>query len=544
VNGVPWRATVTTPETRACASSRRSGCESALEWSTCASLGSPVSKTFASAARIASLSPCASPVIATCSNGSMNDERAPRLGADAVDRGAHDDLEQCLAVEVRGERLADARHRHLQAPALAAQVGEAVLELARHLVELVAELGELVAPDGGHLGGEVAAAQAARGVQEAAHLAAQRARHDQGERQREQEEAGQQGAGDEAAAADLVGQRGPRREDGDLHALAEEAAALERVRPVLGVADLHLARPGRDVGAPGAAQRAREDVAADAHEHDVEARELLDASRVRGRGDDRDLEAAEAAAVLVEQPDGPGERRGRVADVDDRAVGAPGDHDPLRVLLAQEVLGAGLQRLDVVAADRRGERDVGGDLAAGPLALLDDVVGDADDRVAGRAHARVVLALLRVGDEREQHAADRDHRHHHDDHEEQPQPVAEAHRLRERVAAPPADQATLRAGRGLHWRALGAIAQLGERLDRTQEVGGSSPPSSIRPRECIGLWAGTSSGRFEVRAAPRRGSPFVTFASSSVGPSRSRPGSEHFSPSWPALPRRPAPRSA
>src|SRR3954447_7778506 len=26
----------------------------------------------------------------------------------------------------------------------------------------------------------------------------------------------------------------------------------------------------------------------------------------------------------------------------------------------------------------------------------------------------------------------------------------------------------------------GAIAQLGERLDRTQEVGGSSPPSSIR----------------------------------------------------------------
>src|SRR5215204_5834925 len=27
---------------------------------------------------------------------------------------------------------------------------------------------------------------------------------------------------------------------------------------------------------------------------------------------------------------------------------------------------------------------------------------------------------------------------------------------------------------------LGAIAQLGERLDRTQEVGGSSPPSSIR----------------------------------------------------------------
>src|SRR4051794_20254891 len=33
-------------------------------------------------------------------------------------------------------------------------------------------------------------------------------------------------------------------------------------------------------------------------------------------------------------------------------------------------------------------------------------------------------------------------------------------------------------------RPLGAIAQLGERLDRTQEVGGSSPPSSI-PRKPV-----------------------------------------------------------
>ena len=32
---------------------------------------------------------------------------------------------------------------------------------------------------------------------------------------------------------------------------------------------------------------------------------------------------------------------------------------------------------------------------------------------------------------------------------------------------------------GARMTAFGAIAQLGERLDRTQEVGGSSPPSSI-----------------------------------------------------------------
>ena len=42
---------------------------------------------------------------------------------------------------------------------------------------------------------------------------------------------------------------------------------------------------------------------------------------------------------------------------------------------------------------------------------------------------------------------------------------------------------------------LGAIAQLGERLDRTQEVGGSSPPSSI---------AGIPHGRWISLSAVRR----------------------------------------
>jgi hypothetical protein len=37
-----------------------------------------------------------------------------------------------------------------------------------------------------------------------------------------------------------------------------------------------------------------------------------------------------------------------------------------------------------------------------------------------------------------------------------------------------------RAGRRLHFADRGAIAQLGERLDRTQEVAGSSPASSIK----------------------------------------------------------------
>ncbi len=35
------------------------------------------------------------------------------------------------------------------------------------------------------------------------------------------------------------------------------------------------------------------------------------------------------------------------------------------------------------------------------------------------------------------------------------------------------------------WPPPGAIAQLGERLDRTQEVGGSSPPSSILRKSVV-----------------------------------------------------------
>src|SRR3954467_15602998 len=56
---------------------------------------------------------------------------------------------------------------------------------------------------------------------------------------------------------------------------------------------------------------------------------------------------------------------------------------------------------------------------------------------------------------------------------------------------------------------LGAIAQLGERLDRTQEVGGSSPPSSIRPGSAssCGVRAreGTRACRIAIRSVVRGG---------------------------------------
>src|ERR1700685_1964686 len=43
-------------------------------------------------------------------------------------------------------------------------------------------------------------------------------------------------------------------------------------------------------------------------------------------------------------------------------------------------------------------------------------------------------------------------------------------------------------------RAHGAIAQLGERLDRTQEVGGSSPPSSTSVAREMALWIRAGGG--------------------------------------------------
>jgi hypothetical protein len=117
------------------------------------------------------------------------------VGGDAVDAGADGDLEQGVAVEVGGERLAQAAHRSLQAPALQAQLLEPCLELAGHQVELAAERSELVAPVDGHLRGEVAAAQPLRRVEEAGDLCLQGPGDEHGAGEGQHEEPGQHAAG-------------------------------------------------------------------------------------------------------------------------------------------------------------------------------------------------------------------------------------------------------------------------------------------------------------------------------------------------------------
>src|ERR671919_1223322 len=49
-------------------------------------------------------------------------------------------------------------------------------------------------------------------------------------------------------------------------------------------------------------------------------------------------------------------------------------------------------------------------------------------------------------------------------------------------------------GAPLPWSSHGAIAQLGERLDRTQEAAGSSQASSIaeKPCQCVGFLVGVA----------------------------------------------------
>ena len=135
---------------------------------------------------------------------SLADARAAALGVDGVDGRPDDDLQQAVAVEARGERLTDPAQRALIRAALLAKLLQAAFELARHLVELLAELRELIAAAGGDLRREVARAQAPRGGEEVLDLAVQRARDDDRRDERQQEEAEQHEARDEAALLDVV----------------------------------------------------------------------------------------------------------------------------------------------------------------------------------------------------------------------------------------------------------------------------------------------------------------------------------------------------
>src|SRR6185312_14112827 len=133
--------------------------------------------------------------------------------------------------------------------------------------------------------------------------------------------------------------------------------------------------------------------AALAHHEHLEPRLALHARGVLAGRDVRDLELAEALLARDEREAG-GQVRGRVADVDERAVAVAHDHDALDAAALLQIGDAGLQGLDVVAAQRGRERYVRRDRAGVAHGLAGRLVVDADRDVRLRLGARVGLARL------------------------------------------------------------------------------------------------------------------------------------------------------
>ena len=219
---------------------------------------------------------------------------AAALGADAVDRGLHDDAQQRVAVEALAERLADALDRLLQARALELELLQAGLELAGHAVELAPERGELVVALGGDLDGEVARAERAGGREQAVDLRLQRARG--GEREGEgADEEGEEDEGDAERAVSRSPRRARRRQQ---HARRSSCASSKP--GVSTLADLVapcplISRRRRSSGCPAvdaSVERAAEHLVALAHD-DVDVRRPPHQLAVLVRGDRRELDRAE-----------------------------------------------------------------------------------------------------------------------------------------------------------------------------------------------------------------------------------------------------------
>src|SRR5205085_2185075 len=227
----------------------------------------------------------------------------------------------------------------------------------------------------------------------------------------------------------------------------------------------------------------------------VEIREAADLVDERARRRDRYRERSELLPALA---------RGRRQRGGDRRAAAGGSHKP-RVLVVER--DRRYRRLDQVSElpprRRRSARP--------ECALESRLARDAAKLRSGlgavlpvqrKRHsqalrdARVGLPDLALRRDAEQHQRHRAHGYDDDDREEKKQAAAKAHSSMgraERLPAhplPKAPMGQLFESRGRLPAAtmdcprrdqapLGAIAQLGERLDRTQEVGGSSPPSSI-----------------------------------------------------------------
>ena len=140
----------------------------------------------------------------------------------ALDRLAHGEIHHALAVETGGERVPDPPDRLLQLGALALDLVDLGLQLTRHVVELVAELGELVAPTDRDRLGEVPAREAAGPGQQLRDLAGEGAADDRRrDHSRDQED----------TARSAGSERGPARSDRRCCSPGAAAAGRPAARP-------------------------------------------------------------------------------------------------------------------------------------------------------------------------------------------------------------------------------------------------------------------------------------------------------------------------
>ena len=221
----------------------------------------------------------------------------------------------------------------------------------------------------------------------------------------------------------------------------------------------------------------------------VASRQVTDVREVLRRGRRRDRERPEPPAGSVQvQP----VRR-------DHHAGARGAPLPLRAVegggtdpvLTDEALRRRLLLRAVAGGDRRGDlRVVGGLLRRVPgRRRLVAVHREPTVQPLGELGIRLPVRGVRrdLGHEHREH----DHRQHDDQQEEKRQATAKAHMCPGAIHGfPHLRSANLRVSlppvRTHHCVPPGAIAQLGERLVRNQEVGGSSPPSSTSRSPCCG----------------------------------------------------------
>ena len=327
------------------------------------------------------------------------DHRAGRAGR--LHGRLDDHPEELVDVVRRGERLAEARDRVAQPAALGLQLGDPRLELAGHLVERAAELGELVAAANVDAFAQSSARDALRRVREPAQCAHDRTTFDIRDEGDEREQ-------DEQREQQAIARRRVRRVDARLRRQHREGRRREHAVPVQRDAARAVWRRGDDAPAddeghrvprrePGACVQSRGERPVERHGRDDRSDEPAH---------DEDLDPP-ASAERCESPDANGAVRG--------------DHLDVRPPAQQRA-----QARDVAPLERDLERARPGERGGGGLGRAHAVVVRSEARVQPRLQPRVdalrlVLRLERAEPPHER--AEREQRH---QHEIGPEPEFEA----------------------------------------------------------------------------------------------------------------------